>query len=300
MADRKTKRTPRNHTGDEIRQSGKTGTYFLSLEVGNIKCFKKKQFLDLSDGNGRPARWTVLLGANGTGKTTLLQVLAGYSTMLQFKGGTAFSGDPAGRFMLFHLARMRESFRRQDPPNPLVEIKALEGLNLSCATNRTRPHVLNFERFFDAILSANEMLIPDTPLICYAYGAGRRSRPLRREPYDLDLEGVFPDQTELLSADEWLLQLDYSAAKPSPIQDSQQSKLQMLKALLTRVLPEVSRIRFTTPHEEVPSPTVEFETPYGWVPLHGLGYGYRTMIAWIVDFASRMVERYPESSDPLA
>ena len=43
-----------------------------------------------------------------------------------------------------------------------------------------------------------------------------------------------------------------------------------------------------------------FKTPYGWVPLRQLGYGYRTMIAWVVDFASRMVERYPDSPDPLA
>ena len=31
--------------------------------------------LDLSDGQGRPARWTILLGENGTGKTTALQLL---------------------------------------------------------------------------------------------------------------------------------------------------------------------------------------------------------------------------------
>src|SRR5206468_2266596 len=28
--------------------------------------------------------------------------------------------------------------------------------------------------------------------------------------------------------------------------------------------------------------------------------GYRTLIAWMVDFASRLVERYPDSANPLA
>jgi len=46
--------------------------YFLSLDVENIRCFGEKQTLDLSDGAGRPAQWTLLLGDNGTGKTTLL------------------------------------------------------------------------------------------------------------------------------------------------------------------------------------------------------------------------------------
>jgi hypothetical protein len=50
----------------------------------------------------------------------------------------------------------------------------------------------------------------------------------------------------------------------------------------------------------MPTPRVEFKTPYGWVPLRQLGYGYRTMIAWVVDFISRMFDRYPDSPDPLA
>ena len=32
----------------------------------------------------------------------------------------------------------------------------------------------------------------------------------------------------------------------------------------------------------------------------GLSHGYQTLIAWMVDFASRMVDRYPDSPDPLA
>jgi translation initiation factor RLI1 len=51
--------------------------YFLSLELENVLCFKERQKLDLSDGNGNPAQWTVILGDNGVGKTTLLRCLAG-------------------------------------------------------------------------------------------------------------------------------------------------------------------------------------------------------------------------------
>ncbi|QYO64652.1 ATP-binding cassette domain-containing protein [Leptolyngbya sp. 7M] len=51
--------------------------YFLSLEVERVLCFKDRQVLDLSDGNGNPAQWTVILGDNGVGKTTLLRCLAG-------------------------------------------------------------------------------------------------------------------------------------------------------------------------------------------------------------------------------
>lgn len=50
--------------------------YFLSVTVANVRCFGPAQTLDLSDGEGRPAPWTVILGDNGTGKTTLLQAIA--------------------------------------------------------------------------------------------------------------------------------------------------------------------------------------------------------------------------------
>ena len=74
----------------------------------------------------------------------------------------------------------------------------------------------------------------------------------------------------------------------------------MAKNVLIKVLPDVSEIRITSRHEKERRPASNLRTPYGWVPLRQLGYGYRTMIAWIVDFASRMVERYPDSPDPLA
>ena len=74
----------------------------------------------------------------------------------------------------------------------------------------------------------------------------------------------------------------------------------MVKALLVRLLPDVLSIRFVAPHEVMPTPAVQFQTPDGWVNLRELGYGYRMVIAWIVDLASRMVERYPESLDPLS
>lgn len=36
--------------------------YFGSLTIENVKCFKGEQAIDLSDGNGNPAMWTVILG----------------------------------------------------------------------------------------------------------------------------------------------------------------------------------------------------------------------------------------------
>jgi ABC-type Mn2+/Zn2+ transport system ATPase subunit len=58
----------------------RSACYFLSVEVENVRCFKDAQKLILADPEGRPKRWTVLLGDNGVGKTTLLQVLASFQS----------------------------------------------------------------------------------------------------------------------------------------------------------------------------------------------------------------------------
>ncbi len=49
---------------------------FLEVSTGIHKCFKSKQVLDFSN-DGVPFKWNVLLGDNGSGKTTVLRLLAG-------------------------------------------------------------------------------------------------------------------------------------------------------------------------------------------------------------------------------
>jgi len=56
--------------------------YFKSLTVEGINCFKSEQTIDLMDDEGNPAMWTVILGNNNTGKTTLLRCLAGMETII--------------------------------------------------------------------------------------------------------------------------------------------------------------------------------------------------------------------------
>ena len=47
-------------------------------------------------------------------------------------------------------------------------------------------------------------------------------------------------------------------------------------------------------------PKVRLATHYGLIPLHELSLGYKTLIAWMVDFAKGLLDRYPDSPNPLA
>ena len=50
--------------------------YFTKLVLENIRSFSERQELKLVNDDGCPARWTLIVGDNGVGKTTMLQCLA--------------------------------------------------------------------------------------------------------------------------------------------------------------------------------------------------------------------------------
>ncbi len=137
---------------------------------------------------------------------------------------------------------------------------------------------------------------------CYGYGVTRRiaSGSIPKEKPEHAVAGLFDDQSELRSAEEWLLQIDHAASKPSTVQKRQRELSKQVQELLVALLPDVTDIRITTPTKERPRPGVEFHTEDGWIPLQWIGHGYRTLVAWMVDLASRLVDRYPDSADPLA
>ena len=111
---------------------------------------------------------------------------------------------------------------------------------------------------------------------------------------------LYSDTAELRNAEEWLLQADYTASKRSPLRQAATARLEAIKDILIELLPDVDAIRFPPPAEVDDKPRVEFHTPYGWVPIKRLGLGYGSLIAWMVDLATRLFERYPKSANPIA
>lgn len=62
--------------GLSLAARAKRAAFLTQLNLQNVKSFQGEHTLDLTDDDGRPARWTLILGDNGVGKTTLLECLA--------------------------------------------------------------------------------------------------------------------------------------------------------------------------------------------------------------------------------
>jgi predicted ATPase len=288
------------------------GIYFLSLTLENVRCFGESQTLDLSDGNGKPAQWTVILGNNGTGKTTLLEVLAegirisGYNhshfrrintDMSKMTSGFAFNAiagliDKNKKFLRFYSDTTvddkgsESKIRVHRPDFPITENK---------------PEKFYGKAIPGAILhKVGDLHISSMPII-FPYSASRRIKKSSSFLFQNSLHNEPSNgQGELIDAEEWLREIDYIANKTSTIQANYQKRFQIVKEVLTNLLPEVEAIRITDPSEKHPIPQVEFKMPDGWLHLSQLSLGYQTMIGWMVDLAARMFNWYPNSPNPIA
>jgi predicted ATP-binding protein involved in virulence len=271
--------------------------YFLSLEVENARCFGQKQKLDLSDGKGGWKPWTVLLGENGVGKTTLLQVLTDCNlveNIFNEKGELLFKYLPPGLFSSY--------------------IRDFNGIQINfeyCTiqtgnTFQAKKIKIEANGIFDKCSDISND--DEFGLALFAYGANRRMKSNEMAPRPPHLESEFPNIVTLFSeeeflgnAEEWLLRLHLAQAfSTGKLRKENHKLLSEVIKILINVLPDISSIEVLKPTEAGEQPRVFFETPYGRVFISQLGIGHRTMIAWIVDLAQRMFERYPNSPDPIA
>jgi energy-coupling factor transporter ATP-binding protein EcfA2 len=230
--------------------------YFSSLELENVRCFGERQVLELTDANGRLAPWTLLLGDNGVGKTTLLQCLAWMRPVpAGLPPGT--EGEPqkiepaltseenhvfnsllrAGAHITLDLKAtltvgqsLGETTRRAR--------KVETGIRMEGKQGQLQSHKLTTNRFPRSIKNLANL----EPSI-FAYGAARHMGVSNLDKSELadSFASLFSSATELYDAEEILLNLDYLAAK-SRKSRRDQSRLQQVKQLLATILPDISDV----------------------------------------------------------
>lgn len=272
---------------EHIFKSRKIPSFYVkSIAVENVKCFKGKHFLNLSHSE-KPADWTVILGNNGTGKTTLLQCIA-LLDPLQLKKDTSFASvDKQGN--AFDIAR----FETANLLSQRLTVKFY--YNLDDSSPHTKFLVDNidmiYNHYYDWMKTSGLFAF-----VVYAYGASRKSGDAALGSSTGDRHANLFEDKDLVNAEEWLMQADYAARKGTG--NEAKSKLEKIKKILLDILPDVKGFDFKTADNL--SHYVEFLTDYGSVRFKDLSLGYRVMISWVVDLARQMFERYTASDDPLA
>jgi energy-coupling factor transporter ATP-binding protein EcfA2 len=285
--------------------------YFTELELCNVRSFGDRQELDLSDEKGRPAQWTLIVGDNGVGKTTLLQCLALMRPVIAARSAKLKSEpdrvEPAllqrENAELIDLARVGKS-----------DVELVAKLTSEALVGGSRPGRDEYSlkaqiqvkdgELIDVHRTVQKMASPFEPLVI-AYGAARHlryGRPAIETPLPDPTDSIFNPSVELVNPVEILEGLDYSAVKGQP---GAKHLLKRIKAALVEILPGVENIDQiklygpASPGSTTRKRGVQVVTAFGEVPMTSLSLGYQTMTAWIIDLAWRLYQKYPKSPNAL-
>lgn len=286
--------------------------HFRSLSVENVRAFGEAQTLNLVDDKDRPAMWTLILGENGVGKTTVMQAIARMRPIPAFQRGLEanFTGEDAGaptwsepelsrheneeihRFVRLGkgVVATRIEAVLQTASGEMVEI------GMKCEGQDGELASVDFKQ-------ADHPLVAEGPLVI-GYGASRHvghsnaSVVAERDPTD----PLFSEAIDLFDAEEILGLMQYAALSKPKGRDP--GRLTLLTTAIADLLPGMKAADIYVRGPHVPGRSageagVHVRTPSGIVPLADLSHGYQTVFAWTVDLAWRLFGAYPKSANPL-
>ncbi|GIZ08065.1 AAA family ATPase [Flavobacterium sp. UMI-01] len=267
-----------------VEQENKEHSYFYSLELEGINCFKDNQTLDLSDEQGNYSPWTIILGDNGTGKTTLLRVLDRMQPVESTHENQLFSNP------IFAFEYILKNSMLDDSKAKLFINKNDSKAYLSIQLNHGNAEIFGYK-------NTNSFLI--------SYGASRRmskNTNLSKLGENKNKNtSLFDESLELLNAEEWYLQkfLAYSTAD-NGIKIKLEQQLSLIRKVLIDFLPDVLDLGIKEIKTVNDKSSLEVKINENeWINLRDLSFGYQTLTALLVDIASKMMEQYPNSLNPL-
>lgn len=283
--------------------------------------------------NGRPVQWSLLIGENGAGKTTLLECLAWMWPAPEVTDAPA-SSPRGGEIVPFTDGQLYSSLRDAEnevletlPGEESTEVKLAAKFEFGSEgfghdTNRqgnasppfqfgtgvrleydVRGHLSKYEPT-DIVEIGNLPRAYHHPLIV-SYGANRSlgDRNLvgfeESDPLDHDR---LSKTTELCDIEELLMSLDYAARDEDSAVETR--ALELLIDAIRRILPQEPPIEIEIHPPDILDRGrrggVYARTFTGLVRMPSLSLGYRTTASWVIDFAWRLLNRYPNSQNPLS
>ena len=290
--------------------------YFTSLVLENVRAFGDRQELLLTDQSGALAQWTLIIGENGVGKTTLLQCLAKMRPVASERPNTSKANEPTEQCVgpAFSDETNNETFDAlaRDGKDVKLYLKA----NLSLGKSLDGKSKKKGRAIFTSLtvgrkLGDVETIVPDgtflndfKDVLVIGYGASRRMGHSNSSQiaFTASVTSLFDSTLELVDAEQILRDLDYSKLKKAK---GAAKLFKRIKEALATILPDIDdpeNIKIYPPRTLglKGKNGVYAKTPYGEVPFSSLSLGYQTVSAWTIDIAWRMFQQYPDSLNPLS
>lgn len=310
-----------------------TPIYFQSIRVENVKTFTEPAELQLLNPAGILPQWTLILGDNGIGKSTLLQLIAWLKPTLSTitesgKDKTKPAETDSEKATSSELEITNEEnndvlarlVHRGTTTDKVATVEAcfiagqlldkpVHGYVSRCKSILQIETKSNYQlEDFDSAVEAEdkESAFYQDEVLIYAYSASRQLGKQNLNDKSLldTIPGFIREKTELYDTEVILNSLDYASLKgPRDERKMHRKFLVDLKKTLATLLPAVKSWKDI---EVTPPRILNFNaeggvlitTKYGErVPLSDFSLGYRTISAWVLDLAWRLFTKYQGTSD---
>lgn len=258
--------------------------FLTRVELTNVRCIRSLT-LPLEMSSGVTRKWTLLLGDNGVGKSTLMRaiglVLAGSSALAEL------IGDPDSwvRFGAQECT-ISADLETADGDKRHISLKISRGDTIKevYETNKETLEVL--DRAI-ARVSRNYLVI--------AYGASRRLSSTKlstqtaasrfRHPRANNVATLFSPDAMLNPLETWAIDLHYR---------KQDEGLKIIHEAMRKLLPGMTFKGIDRERRDL-----MFDTVDGVVPLAYLSDGYQNMAAWCGDLLFRVTDTFEDYENPL-
>lgn len=296
--------------------------YIQKIEIENVKTFVGSTELNLAKPDGIIPQWTLILGDNGIGKSSLLQFIAWMKPVLPYNSDIPDDFIPAPMIndeenevleRLVHKSTHRKQTaviravfvanqqlnQPANETNSSCETKMTIGLNSAGKLAEVTPEFKTKpEAEQKSVFYRDEVAI-------FAYSASRQLGHLNLNSQNLSdtIPGFIQEKTELYDAEEILHTLNYAALGAKEADKEKYGRfIKQVKDMLVTLLPDfeqITNIEINPPNvlnHEVEGGIV-VSTKHGQrIPFGDFSLGYKTVTSWTIDLAWRLFNKHHTSS----
>jgi predicted ATP-binding protein involved in virulence len=258
--------------------------FLQSIHLEQVRSLSDVEF-DFRIEDERTRKWTLLLGENGCGKSTVLRAIA-----------LLLAGEDA----LPELLGTPDSWIRNNATSCkmsarlVTKKKETRDISLSFSRGQSISQILK-DNSSDLEQLNDALEYPQSNYPTIGYGASRRlttgkssrhsSENFFNAPRASAVATLFSSDASLNALESWAINMHYREGEQG---------LKLVKDTLTQLLPGLC---FNSIERQ--AGTLLFDTPDGPVPLHQLSDGYQNMAGWCGDLLYRLVTTFRHRNRPL-
>lgn len=260
----------------------------IKIRSISLKAFKgfDDVTIDCAKNDTEIYQWTVLLGNNNTGKTRIMQAIADMRPIdMSGKGDEKLFVSPNIAIKEVIKDRIQKKLNKKFTPKK-------QPFDIIC-------NLTNYGEWHYSLFS-NDISVEEGNKLerfhIFGYGVSRypsSNYKLAKDEFGA-CDTLFSHESRLINIEEWLMHLDYAAKSNNQVAKKSLEKVR--NVICSKIFPEIFDFKFKSSYT---NNYVLFKTKDGWFRYTELGFGYQSMLSWVVDLCKRMIETFPNAENPL-